>query len=467
MHVTLFDRPRLVCDLLCLEGNQTETRRGFDTSDALFVVIEGAARIRTGTQTEELQEMDAVLIPPGVDTTIENTGAGQLVVLVTVTPKPTRAAEMRTPEEQPMRGRRLGDRDMSQEQPRGGDRPPYRRFDDARPRPAFRRDDRGGPGLRFVAKAILVRRSGVTTALIRRDQQVMVKASAEDGPPRGRRPAAVRATRWRSAPVRSARGRPTTICTARWRPAAIRTEGVTGRLTQREAAAMGPVPRFGRDDRGGRPPFRRDDLKGLTRPGRHVTATVDMRTAATARREAATGRPTPREAAVRGRLRLGRAALGRAVRAGTTIRGRCGTRATRRAAAGRSRHGRVVAAHRIDREAGRHSGQDRLGAKVRVANAAAMAEGRALAARPGGAGGRPPARYGAPRRDGDSGGDARPARGPANRGGGSGGPPRGRGGPGGPKSDQARRASRGQGPLSGRRGPGQSGPKTSKPRRSP
>jgi mannose-6-phosphate isomerase-like protein (cupin superfamily) len=88
MHVTLFDRPRLVCDLLCLEGGQTETRRGFDSSDMLFVVIEGAARIRTGAQSEELQEMDAVLIPPGVDTTVENTGDGQLVVLVTVTPKP-------------------------------------------------------------------------------------------------------------------------------------------------------------------------------------------------------------------------------------------------------------------------------------------------------------------------------------------------------------------------------------------
>jgi len=237
------------------------------------------------------------------------------------------------------------------------------------------------PGLPFVATAIPVRRSGVTTDPSRRDRQVMVRASAgmgRHGAVTGRRmhPAGATGPHMQRA---VAIGLHTHEGVTGPR---MQHEEATGRLTQHEAAAMGPVPRFVETTAVGDRRFvETKGLKGLARPGRHVMATVNVRTAAMVRRrEAATGRPTPREAAVRGRLRLGRAALARALRAGTTIRDRCGTRATRRAAAGRSRHGRVVVAHRIDQEAGRHSGQDRLGARVQAANAAVMAEGRALAA---------------------------------------------------------------------------------------
>ena len=243
------------------------------------------------------------------------------------------------------------------------------------------------PGLRFVATAIPVRRSGVTTALIHLDQQAKVKASA-------------RMVRHEGATgLRMRHGATIGLHTHEGVTGLHTHEGVTGPRMQREvatdprmqrevatgprmqreAAVMGPVRRFVETTAVGDHRF--VETTDRTRPGRHVMATANVRTAAMVRRrEAATGRPTPREAAVRGRLRLGRVALARAVRAGTTIRDRCGTRATRRAAAGRSRHGRVVVAHRIDQEAGRHSGQDRLGARVQAANAAVMAEGRALAA---------------------------------------------------------------------------------------
>jgi hypothetical protein len=97
IRVNLFDRPRLVCDLICLESEQTEKRRGLDTSDSLYVVIEGNARLRSGQQIEELEAQDTALIPPGVDHTIENLGPGRLTVMVVVTPKPSRAGEVRMP----------------------------------------------------------------------------------------------------------------------------------------------------------------------------------------------------------------------------------------------------------------------------------------------------------------------------------------------------------------------------------
>ena len=352
MHVTLFDRPRIVCDLLCLEGHQTETRRGNAASDMLFVVIEGAARIRTGSQSEELQEMDAVLVPPDVDATIENTGAGQLVVLVTVTPKPTRAAEVRVPGERPPvartpRGPRLGDRDITRGGERSSERSPQR-FDDSRPRPALRRDDRGPrPPFRRDDRGYPTRPP---------------REGDKDRPQRGARGAPLRPDERPASP----RSRSTGPFAARPRtPRPPRQDGDEG-------PAWYPREK----QSGGRPFASRPGGRGAAaRPG---------------------GRPPVRSGPARGE----------------------------------------------------GAGEERRG----------------YGGRPGGPG-RPPSRSAGPRRAGDSG--ERPARGPVNRGGGSGGAPRGRGGSGAPKSDQARRASRGQGPLSGRRGPGRSGPRTSGPRQSP
>jgi quercetin dioxygenase-like cupin family protein len=97
IRVTLFDRARLICDLICLEREQRENRRTLDASDSLYVVLEGEAHIRAGAQIEELEEQDAVLVPPGVEHVIENRGTRRLTVLAMITPKPTRASEVRMP----------------------------------------------------------------------------------------------------------------------------------------------------------------------------------------------------------------------------------------------------------------------------------------------------------------------------------------------------------------------------------
>lgn len=100
VRVRMFDRPRLVCEVLCLEPMQTENCRGAAASDSLYLVTEGKARLRTETQIEELQEQDVALVPPGVNHTIENTGGGRLTLMVVIAPKPSRAGEVRLPPEE-------------------------------------------------------------------------------------------------------------------------------------------------------------------------------------------------------------------------------------------------------------------------------------------------------------------------------------------------------------------------------
>src|SRR6185295_7335199 len=97
IRVNVFDRSRVVTELVCLEPEQSEERRQHSASDELYVVIEGKARLRAGAQVAELNTHDTVVVPMGVDHFIHNPGPERLVILATVAPKPTRAAEVRLP----------------------------------------------------------------------------------------------------------------------------------------------------------------------------------------------------------------------------------------------------------------------------------------------------------------------------------------------------------------------------------
>jgi translation initiation factor IF-2 len=124
MRVPLFDRQRMVGEVLCLEPEQQESRRALDASDELYVIIEGRARIRAGPQIEDLEALDCVFVPPGVERFVTNPGPERLVALVVVAPKPTRAGEVRMPrEDRPLRTAR---RDEDNEHPRR-EEAPFRR----------------------------------------------------------------------------------------------------------------------------------------------------------------------------------------------------------------------------------------------------------------------------------------------------------------------------------------------------
>ena len=96
-RVSVFDRPRLVCELICLEPGQQESRRRHPASDEMYLVIEGKARLQVGTQTSDLEADEAVLVPPGVEHSVSNPGPGRLVVLAFLAPKPARASEIPIP----------------------------------------------------------------------------------------------------------------------------------------------------------------------------------------------------------------------------------------------------------------------------------------------------------------------------------------------------------------------------------
>lgn len=97
IRVNVIDRPRLTGELLCLEPGQSEARTSYDISDNLYVVMEGAAYIRTKAQEYELGVHDALVVPPGVEHSVQNRGTEQLTVMAFVAPKPARAGEVRMP----------------------------------------------------------------------------------------------------------------------------------------------------------------------------------------------------------------------------------------------------------------------------------------------------------------------------------------------------------------------------------
>src|SRR5262245_35608926 len=96
-RLSLFDRPRLVTELVCLEADQELQLRENAVSDELYFVVEGHAAVRVGVQAAELDAQEGILVPPGVTHSIRNPGPGRLTVLVLVAPKPTRSAEVYAP----------------------------------------------------------------------------------------------------------------------------------------------------------------------------------------------------------------------------------------------------------------------------------------------------------------------------------------------------------------------------------
>src|SRR6185436_15999753 len=89
VRVPVFDRPRLAAELVCLVPEQKETRRNQEICDELYVVIEGTGSLRSGSTVQELEPSDAVVVPPGVERTLSNTGSTPLTVLVALSPKPS------------------------------------------------------------------------------------------------------------------------------------------------------------------------------------------------------------------------------------------------------------------------------------------------------------------------------------------------------------------------------------------
>ena len=432
MHVNLFDRPRLVVDLLCLEANQEESRTGFEKSDSLLVLLEGEARLRAGPQIESLQEMDAVLVPPGQEYTLANTGAGQMMALVMLTPKPTRADEVRVPGDQrPFRRVRM-DEDEGQSRPpmrssftqngggetSSGDRPrrgpsyagrdngqrsAYPRRDDNAPRGGYPRRDDQGERSAYPRRDDSAPRGGYP----RRDDQGERGAypRRDDSAPRGGYPRRddQRATR-RGYPRRDDQGE---------RGAYPRRDDSAPRSGYPRRNAPGGRPAYPRRD--GAPSGPRGNNGGgfdRGRPPRRDASSDDQ----SGPRRGTTGARSPRRGEGEGPVWYPKPKP-----------------AWRPFGAPPAAQGRGKPGQNRDQGEGRRGSYGGNGAPRGAS---------------GGAGGR-------------SGGyEARGGSGPRGRSGGFDRSAAPRGGGNGRKTGDARRASRGQGPLTGHRGPGRSEPRT-------
>ncbi len=120
IKVNLFDRPRLVCEIVCLEADQEDARQTHDASDALYLVVEGKGKLKSGSNVDDLEEQDVFVIPPGIDYTIENPGPNRLTVLALVTPKPSRVSEVKMPVAGRRRERPEGERPEGEHQESDG-----------------------------------------------------------------------------------------------------------------------------------------------------------------------------------------------------------------------------------------------------------------------------------------------------------------------------------------------------------
>src|SRR6266545_544046 len=88
IRLKLFDRPRLVSELICLEPGQQDMKRTYEASDALYVIVEGHGHLRTQVQGQVLDRLDALVVPPGVEHCLVNDGSEQMTALVMLSPNP-------------------------------------------------------------------------------------------------------------------------------------------------------------------------------------------------------------------------------------------------------------------------------------------------------------------------------------------------------------------------------------------
>lgn len=85
---SLFDTPRFFCDVYGFEPGQAQKPHAHDGSDKVYVVLEGRARVRVGTEEKELSAGQSALAPAGSDHGVTNPGPDRLALLVFMAPKP-------------------------------------------------------------------------------------------------------------------------------------------------------------------------------------------------------------------------------------------------------------------------------------------------------------------------------------------------------------------------------------------
>jgi quercetin dioxygenase-like cupin family protein len=89
--VPVFASERLLFDQYCLKPGQAQRVHTHEHEDKIYVVLEGEALFEIGGEHELLAEGSAVIARSGVPHGVRNDSDSELVLLVTMAPKPDSA----------------------------------------------------------------------------------------------------------------------------------------------------------------------------------------------------------------------------------------------------------------------------------------------------------------------------------------------------------------------------------------
>ncbi len=85
----LFDSPNLFYDAYCLLPGQSQKVHSHEDSDKVYFVVRGAGRFTVGDEEADLTEGNAVIARAGVSHGVRNDSGDELVLLVTMAPRPS------------------------------------------------------------------------------------------------------------------------------------------------------------------------------------------------------------------------------------------------------------------------------------------------------------------------------------------------------------------------------------------
>ena len=85
----LFDSPRLFYDLYCLLPGQAQKVHAHEDSDKIYYVLTGTGRFTVGDDEQDLPEGHAIIARAGEPHGVSNASGENLVLLVTMAPRPS------------------------------------------------------------------------------------------------------------------------------------------------------------------------------------------------------------------------------------------------------------------------------------------------------------------------------------------------------------------------------------------
>ena len=85
----LFESPHLFYDLYCLLPGQQQKIHAHEDSDKVYYVLEGTGHFTVGDEERKLPQGHAVIAPAGETHGVQNETQENLVLLVTMAPRPS------------------------------------------------------------------------------------------------------------------------------------------------------------------------------------------------------------------------------------------------------------------------------------------------------------------------------------------------------------------------------------------